>query len=80
MNDNNNLQELQKVAEKYKARNKYINDFQKQRYDRLICLLPKGQKQEIENRIKEIGINNISDYLRMLINADLKQAAGKDQE
>lgn len=80
MEDKNRLENLEEIEKKYKARNKYINDFQKVKYDRVICLLPKGQKEEITKRIKEKGLANISDYLRGLINADLEKAAGKNQE
>ena len=80
MEEKNRLENLEEIEKKYKARNKYINDFQKEKYDRVICLLPKGQKEKITKRIKEKGLANISDYLRSLINADLKTAAGTDPE
>ncbi len=80
MEEKNRLENLEEIEKKYKARNKYINDFQKTKYDRVICLLPKGQKEEITKRIKEKGLANVSDYLRSLINADLKTAAGTDPE
>lgn len=68
--DNNRLRELEEIEKKFKARNKYINDYQKNKYDRVVILLPKGEKETLNQVAKNKGFNNITDYVKSLIEKD----------
>lgn len=70
-NEKKRLEELEELEKKVKARNKYLNDFQKSRYDRLVLLLPKGDKQKVENAAKNRGFRTTTDYIKSLIETDL---------
>lgn len=70
-NEKKRLEELEELEKKVKARNKYLNDFQKSRYDRLVLLLPKGDKQKVENVAKTRGFRTTTDYIKSLIETDL---------
>ena len=70
-------QELEKIKEKYQARNKYINDYMKNKYDRVVLLLPKGYKDIINNAIQENGFKSANEYIKALIDQDI---ANTDQE
>lgn len=74
--DDKRIKELEQLEQKIKARNKYLNDYQKSNYDRIICLLPKGTKEKIEKKIKENNYKTISDYIRAVIEKDLNDGAG----
>ena len=71
-------EELEKIAEKYKKRNQYINQWQKDKYYRLTVLIPKEQKETITGTAKEKGFNTVSDYIKSLIDKDLNTAAAPD--
>ena len=71
-------EELEKIAEKYKKRNQYINQWQKDKYYRLTVLIPKEQKDTITGTAKEKGFNTVSDYIKSLIDKDIN--GGTDQE
>ena len=73
--------ELEKIAEKYKQRNKYINEWQKDKYYRLTVLIPKDQKDQLAQTAKNRGFKTVSDYVKNLIDNDIQQkpaAAGSD--
>lgn len=74
--------ELEKIAEKYKQRNKYINEWQKDKYYRLTVLIPKEQKAALTDHATKKGFKTVSDYVKQLIEKDMKtdQTAGTDQE
>lgn len=81
MADNKRLEELEKLEQKIKARNKYQNDFQKSRYDRIAVLLPKGYKEIVDNAIKEKGYRTITEYVKALIDQDINgTGTNTDQE
>lgn len=72
-NEKSRLEKLEKQKRKQLDRqNKYIND----NYDRIGIIVPKGQKDIINNRAIKKGFKNITEYLRYLIDNDFK----KDQE
>lgn len=74
-NEKNRLEKLEKQKRKQLDRqNKYIND----NYDRIGIVVPKGQKAIIENRSKEKGFKNITEYIRYLIENDIKQDGSPD--
>ena len=75
---------MEALEQKVKARNKYLNDYQKQTYDRITVLLPKGQKAALEEIAKNRGFKSVTDYIKSLIDQDktkevLKQDFGSEQ-
>lgn len=77
--DKKRLEELEKLEQKIKARNKYQNDFQKSRYDRIAVLLPKGYKEIVDNAIKEKGYRTITEYIKALIDKDINGLQDQEQ-
>ena len=75
----NEKQELEKIKEKYQARNKYINDYMKNNYDRIVLLLPKGYKDALNRKAKENNFKSINEYLKAVIEKDINQV-NEDQE
>lgn len=63
------------AEKKLKARNKYINEWQKEKYYRLTVLIPKDQKEALYNTACNKGYKNISDYIKALIDQDASTAA-----
>lgn len=58
--------------EKFDA-TKYKNDFQKEKYDRIIVNVAKGQKKIIEQRAKEIGYKSLNSFVVDAINEKLEK-------
>ena len=56
---------------------KYISEFQKEKYDRCIFNVPKGQKAVIEEHRKKKGYKSLNAYVVALIDEDMKKANGK---
>ncbi|RKJ00709.1 hypothetical protein D7X87_22220 [bacterium D16-54] len=56
---------------------KYINDFAKANYDRLIVQVSKGQKSVIEQHWKSKGYKSLNSYINTLIKRDMEQGAGE---
>lgn len=48
--------------EKFDA-TKYKNDFQKEKYDRIIVNVPKGQKQIIDENAKKLGYKSLNSFV-----------------
>lgn len=67
--------ELEEMAAKYKARNKYINDYQKNNYDRIVVLFKPGTKKILEEKAKNKGLKTVSDYIKFLVDQDANTAA-----
>lgn len=42
---------------------KYKNDFQKEKYDRIIVNVPKGQKQSINEEAKKRGYKSLNSFV-----------------
>ena len=42
---------------------KYKNDFQKEKYDRIIVNVPKGQKQIIDLEAKKMGYKSLNSFV-----------------
>ena len=76
--DDNRIKELEEKEKRLKARNKYINDFQKSKYDRIILLVPKGQKAVIDQVAKNNSYSSTADYLREIITADINKQLKKE--
>jgi hypothetical protein len=47
---------------------KYKNDFQKEKYDRIIVNVPKGQKKDIEEQAKKMGYRSLNSFVVEAIN------------
>lgn len=62
--------------EKFNA-TKYKNDFQKEKYDRIIVNVPKGQKQIINAEIKKLGYKSLNGFIIDLINEKLNKNQAK---
>ena len=56
---------------------KYINDFAKANYDRLIVQVSKGQKSVIEQHWKSKGYKSLNSYINTLIKRDMEQETGE---
>lgn len=52
--------------EKFDA-TKYKNDFQKEKYDRIIVNVAKGQKKIIDQKAKELGYKSLNSFIVDLI-------------
>lgn len=57
--------------EKFDA-TKYKNDFQKEKYDRIIVNVAKGQKKIIDQKAKELGYKSLNSFIVDLINKHLE--------
>lgn len=57
--------------EKFDA-TKYKNDFQKEKYDRIIVNVTKGQKKVIEQKAKDLGYKSLNSFIVDLINKKLE--------
>lgn len=68
--ENDRIKELEEIEKKYKTRNKYINNYQKNNYDRVVVLFPKGTKQQLETKSQSKGFKNVSDYIKFLVEND----------
>lgn len=53
---------------------KYIQQYQKEKYDRCIFNVPKGQRKIIEEHYKKNGYKSLNVYINELIKADMKKA------
>ena len=52
---------------------KYINDFQKENYDRIIVNVPKGQKQVIHDIAEKQGYKSLNSFIVDAINEKIKK-------
>lgn len=46
---------------------KYINDFNRDRYDRFSLMLPKGQKDILKGHAKKYGYSSVNDLITKAI-------------
>lgn len=51
---------------------KYVNDYNKQAYERLNVLVKKGKKEYIQKHAKELGYNSLNAYVNALIDSDME--------
>ena len=56
---------------------KYIQEFQKEKYDRCIFNVPKGQKAVIETHWRAKGYKSLNAYVNDLITRDMERAGEK---
>lgn len=53
---------------------KYKNDFQKEKYDRIIVNVEKGEKQIIEEHRRKKGYKSLNNYIKDLIRKDMNES------
>ena len=53
---------------------KYKNDFQKEKYDRIIVNVPKGQKELIEKISKQQGYKSLNSFVVHAINEKIEHS------
>ena len=53
---------MEELKEKFDA-TKYKNDFQKEKYDRIIVNVPKGDKVKIDNEAKKMGYKSLNAFV-----------------
>ena len=52
---------------------KYVNNYQKENYDRITIMRPKGQKEMLTRIAKEKGYKTLSAFLNSCIDEKLKR-------
>lgn len=52
---------------------KYINEYMKEKYDRCIFNVPKGQKAIIEEHWRSQGYKSLNSYVNELIKKDMEK-------
>lgn len=57
---------------------KYRNDYNKKNYDIIKMSFPKGYKNKITIQANNSGYKSISEYIRMLIDADINTGGVKE--
>ena len=57
-------------------RNEYKNQFNKEKYDRINLVLPKGQKSILKDFCDKIDIS-LNEYIKLLIREDMKSGTSK---
>ena len=59
--------------EKEKQNYNYINNYQKEKYDRLIILRKKGDKKMLTNIAKEKGFRTLTEFVNTCIDEKIKR-------
>jgi len=58
----------------HEDRNEYKNNFAKENYDRVNLLIPKGQKKQLQDIVKNFSPKiSVNKYINMLIEEDLNR-------
>ena len=52
---------------------KYKNDFQKEKYDRIIVNVPKGQRDVIKDKATQLGYKSLNSFVVDAINEKLEK-------
>ena len=52
---------------------KYKNDFQKEKYDRIIVNVPKGQRDVIKDKATQLGYKSLNSFVVEAINEKLEK-------
>ena len=51
----------------------YINNYQKQNYDRITILVPKGRKEELTKKSKETGYRPLREFTNSCVKEQLER-------
>ena len=54
---------------------KYIQQYQKEKYDRCIFNVPKGQREKIQKHYEQKGFKSLNTYINDLIRKDMNETA-----
>ncbi len=57
---------------------KYINNYMKEKYDRCIFNVPKGDKDKIQEHYKKLGYTSLNQYINELVRRDMNQNIKSD--
>lgn len=52
---------------------KYINEYMKEKYDRCIFNVPKGDKEKIQKHFKKLGYTSLNQYINELVKRDMTE-------
>lgn len=61
-----------------KAAYKYINDYQKEKYDRITILRKAGDKEKLTKISKEKGFRSVTEFINACIDEKLNRIKPKD--
>lgn len=53
---------------------KYVNEYTKEKYDRIQIIVKKGEKEQIQKTAKEKGFKSTNEYIINLIHSDMEKA------
>lgn len=59
---------------------KYIQDYMKNNYDRIVVQVPKGRREQIKAYAKETGYSSLNAYIIDVINRDMGLTPEEGQE
>ena len=62
-----------KLPEEKISATKYKNDFQKEKYDRIIVNVPKGQRDVIKDKATQLGYKSLNSFVVDAINEKLEK-------
>ena len=57
---------------------KYINNYMKEKYDRCIFNVPKGDKDKIQEHYKKLAYTSLNQYINELVRRDMNQNIKSD--
>ncbi len=58
---------------------KYIQEYQKENYDRCIFNVPKGSKKKIQEHFQKLGYTSLNQYINELVRRDMNEENGKSK-
>lgn len=59
---------------------KYIQDYMKNNYDRIVVQVPKGRREQIKEHAKEAGYSSLNAYIIDIINRDMGYVPEEKEE
>lgn len=63
--------------EKKRAAFNYINNYQKEKYDRITIIRPKGEKEKLARIAKEKGFKNLTEFINACIDEKVNRIKQK---
>lgn len=64
------------MSEKFNQ-NKYINEYAKNNYDRVIVQVKKGKKEELKVHCSKYGYKSLNDFITQAVNEKIARDSGK---
>ena len=59
---------------------KYVNEYTKEKYDRISINVKKGKRKEIEKHYKNKGYQSMNSYVNHLIDQDIEKSNGRSNQ